>query len=128
MSLSERDCSLAFLGELSLCVYRTERVLGLAFAAGCIDLLVTQFTVVGEQRLSNMLGHCTARNIMYRGTRVAQSVKQLTLGLGSGSELRVCAIEPCIRLCAASREPAWDSLSPSVSAPPLLALYLFQNK
>ena len=32
--------------------------------------------------------------------------------------------EPHIRLCAGSMEPAWDSLPPSLSAPPLLVLPL----
>ena len=33
-------------------------------------------------------------------------------------------IEPYIRVCADSAEPAWDSLSPSLSTPPLLKLSL----
>ena len=57
-----------------------------------------------------------------RGIWVAQSVKHLTLGFCSGHELMVCEFEPRIRLCAESVEPAWDSLSPSLSAPTLLAL------
>ena len=46
-----------------------------------------------------------------RGAWVARSVKHL---------------KPCVRLCADGVEPAWDSLSPSLSAPPPLALA--QNK
>ena len=49
-----------------------------------------------------------------RGTWVAQSVKHLTLDFGSGHDLMVCEFEPCVRLCADSEEPAWDSLSPSL--------------
>ena len=55
---------------------------------------------------------------------MAQSAKHLTLGFGSGNDLTVPEIEPCLRLCADSVEPAWDSLSPSLSAPPLLSLSL----
>ena len=52
---------------------------------------------------------------------MAQSVKRLTLGFGSGDDLSVGGFEPCIRLCADSAEPALDSVSPSLSltAPPL---------
>ena len=42
---------------------------------------------------------------------MAQSVKHLTLGFGSGHDLTVRGFESCIRLCAESAEPAWDSLS-----------------
>ena len=45
---------------------------------------------------------------------MAQLVKRLTLGLGSGHDLTVCELEPCVRLCSDSIEPAWDSLSLSV--------------
>ena len=38
----------------------------------------------------------------------------------SGHDLTVCELEPLVRLCADSLEPALDSASPSVSAPPLL--------
>ena len=51
-------------------------------------------------------------------TCVAQLVKYLTLDFNSGRDLMVCGIEPCIGLCADSMEPAWDSLSPPLSAPP----------
>ena len=53
---------------------------------------------------------------------VAQSVKRQALGFGSGLDLTVCEIEPCIGLCADSVEPARDSLCPSLSAPPLLSV------
>ena len=57
-----------------------------------------------------------------------QSVKRLTLGSGSGHGLAVHEFKPCVRLYAESTEPAGDSLSPSLSAPPLLTLSLSQNK
>ena len=52
---------------------------------------------------------------------MAQLVKWRTLALGSGHDLMVPGIEPRFGLCAHSTEPAWDSLSPSLSAPPLFA-------
>ena len=52
---------------------------------------------------------------------MAQVVKHPTTDFGSGHDLMVHEIEPHIRLCADSAEPAWDSLSPSLSAlPPLV--------
>ena len=64
------------------------------------------------------------------GAWVAQSVEQPTLGLGSGHALSVRDFEPHVTwgLCADSAEPAWDSLSPSLSAPPLLSLFLSQKQ
>ena len=41
---------------------------------------------------------------------------------GSGHDLAVCEFEPHIQLAAVSAESASDPLSPSLSAPPLLAL------
>ena len=54
------------------------------------------------------------------GAWVAQSVKHLTLDLGSGHDLTACETEPLppIWLCADGRKPAWDSLT--FSAPLLL--------
>ena len=60
----------------------------------------------------------------YRGTWVAQSLKHLTLDLSSGLDFAVREMNPCIGLCADSMEPAWDSPSPSLSAPPPLMLSL----
>ena len=63
---------------------------------------------------------------------MAQSVKHLTLDFGSGQDLEVHGFEPHVRLCAESMKPGWDSLSLSLSAPPLLvhacALSLKINK
>ena len=66
-------------------------------------------------------------NLRNTGAWVPQSVKCLPLDFSSGYDLTVCEMEPCIRLCIDSAEPAWeawDSLSPSLSAPPLLVLTL----
>ena len=48
---------------------------------------------------------------------MAQSVKHLTLGFTLAHDLIVCGIEPCVELCIDSVEPAWNSLSPSLSVP-----------
>ena len=53
--------------------------------------------------------------IDYKGARVAQSVKRPTFDFGSGHDLTVHGIKPLIGLCADIVEPAWDSLSPSLS-------------
>ena len=42
------------------------------------------------------------------GAWVAQSLKHLPLDFGSGHDLTVRELEPCV-----SVEPAWDPLSPS---------------
>ena len=64
------------------------------------------------------------------GTWVAQSVKHLADDFGSGHDVIICGNEARIGLCADGVDPAWESLSPSPSAPPLLMLCLscFQNK
>ena len=51
---------------------------------------------------------------------MAQLAKRPTLGFGSGLDLTVREFEPHIELLIDGVEPAWDSLSPSFSAPPLL--------
>ena len=48
---------------------------------------------------------------------MAQSVKPLTLNLGTGYDLMAPGTEPHIGLCADSAQPAWDSLSPFPSLP-----------
>ena len=58
--------------------------------------------------------------IAHQGRLVAPSVKHLTLDPDSGHDLTVREIEPHAGLCPASAEPAWDSLSPCLSAPHLL--------
>ena len=60
------------------------------------------------------------------GAWAAQLVKGPTLDFSSGHDLMVCGIEPHVRLCTDSVEPAWDSVS-SRSARPLSAVYLKIN-
>ena len=55
---------------------------------------------------------------------MAQSVKRLALDFGLGHDLAVHGIEPCVRLCAYSVEPAWDSLSLCPYPAPALSLSL----
>ena len=55
---------------------------------------------------------------------MAQLVKCSTLGFSSGHDLMVCGFKPPVGLCLDSAELAWDSLSPSLSAPPQLSLSL----
>ena len=52
----------------------------------------------------------------------------LTLDFGSGHDLTVRGIEPRVRIYADREEPAWDSLSPSLYAPLLLARTLCFSK
>ena len=52
---------------------------------------------------------------------MVQSIGLLTLGYCSGHNLMVRGFESHIWLWADSAEPAWDSLSPSLSASPPLA-------
>ena len=61
-----------------------------------------------------------------KSTWVAQSVKRQTLSQATISTL--CEIEPHIRLCADSGEPAWDFLCPSVSAPSPVSLSFSVSK
>ena len=63
-----------------------------------------------------------------RGAWVAQLVKCITLDCGSGLDLTVHEIELRIRLYTDSMEPAWDSLSPSLSAPRPLVHALAHSK
>ena len=59
---------------------------------------------------------------------MAQLVKRLTLDLGSGRDLMVHKSKPHIRLHTDSMEPAWDSLSTSLSVLPPPAFSISQNK
>ena len=65
-----------------------------------------------------------------RGTWVAQLVKRPTPDFGSGHNLTVCEFKHHVELCTDSTEPVWNSLPPSLFAPPLLTHYLSlcQNK
>ena len=68
------------------------------------------------------------RKFSSRGACVAQLVSHPTLDFGSGHHLTVREFEPHIGLCADRAEPAWDCLSPSLSAPPPPALSLSLSK
>ena len=63
---------------------------------------------------------------------MALAIEHLSLDLGSGHDLSVRGIEPPVGLLADSEGPAWDSLSPFLSAPLLLsyscACSISQNK
>ena len=59
---------------------------------------------------------------------MCQLVKHLTVDFGSGCNLMVHGLEPHVTLCSDSMEIAWDSLSPSLSAPSLLALSVSLSK
>ena len=60
-------------------------------------------------------GSCPYKERRLGGTRKGQLVNGLTLDFSSSNDLTVREIEPHVRLCADSTEPAWDSLSPSPS-------------
>ena len=59
---------------------------------------------------------------------MSQSGKCPTLDFGSGHDLVVRGFEPRVRLRVGSMELAWDSLSPSLCAPPLLLQFLSLSK
>ena len=54
-----------------------------------------------------------------------QSVKLLTLDFGSGHDLMVCEIEPCIGLCTDSTEPTLGLSLPLPPSPHSSSLSLF---
>ena len=58
---------------------------------------------------------------------LGSSVKHLTLDFSSDHDLTVCEIESHISLCTNSVEPASDSLSPNLSAPPPLVHMLARS-
>ena len=47
---------------------------------------------------------------------MAQLVKHLSLDFGSGHDLMVCEFKPHVEACVGTAGPAWDSLSPCLSA------------
>ena len=57
------------------------------------------------------------KNLKGKGSWVAQLVEWPTLDFSSGHDLTVCGIESCVRLYIDNAEPAWDPLSPSLTAP-----------
>ena len=58
---------------------------------------------------------------------MAQSVMHPTLDFGSGHNLTIDEIKPCVRACSDSAGSAWESLPLSLHLP-LLALSLLINK
>ena len=62
------------------------------------------------------------------GTRVGESAKHRTLRFGAGHDLTVGEFKPHIGLHTDGAQLALDSLSPSLSAPPLLVLSLSLSK
>ena len=62
------------------------------------------------------------------GAWAAQSAERLTFGFRSGHDLTIGGFEPHIRPCTDSVEPAWDSLSLPLSAPPLTEWLLSFSK
>ena len=71
-----------------------------------------------KQPLNNSL------KMSYRGTWVTQSVKRPTWAQVMISQFVSASPALGSVLTAQSLEPAWDSVSPSLSAPPLLVLCL----
>ena len=63
-----------------------------------------------------------------RGSRVAQSVKHLTLDLGSGHGLAVRGFKAHIGLSVDGAEAAWGPVSPSLWPSPACALSLSLSK
>ena len=72
----------------------------------------------------------TIKHNLENSRRGTQMVKCLTLGFSSGHDFTVCEFKPRFGFCADSAGLAWDSLSPSLSAPlPLKHAYaLSQNE
>ena len=66
------------------------------------------------------------KNNKSRGSWVAQSIEHPSLDFSSGQDLTVHEIEP--HIVTVSTQPAWDSLSPSHSTPPLLTHTLSLSK
>ena len=90
-------------------------------------MLINPIVVITSQSIHMSNHHVVLFKIHnFRGTWVAQSVECLTLGFGSGHDLRVREFKPHVGLCTDSAEPAWDSLS--LSAPLLIMLSLSENK
>ena len=74
---------------------------------------------------NNYKGTYIPQNSLFSsGSWVVQLVECQTLDFGSGHNLIVYEIKPCVGLCADIMEPAWDSLSASLIAPSLLACML----
>ena len=87
--------------------------------ASSVFLLTADHFVISDASWGPALGGPSSSRITcsLRG-QGAQSGGRLTLDLGSRHDLMVRGFGTCVRLCADSVEAAWDSLPPSLSAPP----------
>ena len=92
---------------------------GEAGTRGKANPLLCPVSIFGVSSMQ-MYSH-TNHNSCLWGTRVAHWAKRLTLDFGSGHDLGVPGFKPHIGLHPDHVKPAWNSLSPSLSAPPLLA-------
>ena len=81
--------------------------------------LISQFPALG-MRGSSMISMGYLKDIQSQG-HLGGSINHVTLDFSSVHDLVVCRIKP---FCAVGVEPVWDSLSPSLSAPLLLALFI----
>ena len=84
-----------------------------------------------KSEIQSMAEECKGRVILnrkVRGAGVAQSVEGPTLDFSSGHDLTVSEFKPRFWLSTASMEPAWDSLSSSLSASPVHAYSLSLSK
>ena len=79
---------------------------------------------VGFHPSCNRKSEQSFKALFWGGTWVAQLLKPLTLGFGLGHDLTVPELEPQVRLCVDSSEPAWDSLSLPLPSPFFLSLSL----
>ena len=72
---------------------------------------------------SRLLDHDLSSSQMLNRMSHPGAPKLLILDLGPGHDLKIHEFKPCIGLCAGSMEPAWDALSPSLSASPPCSLF-----
>ena len=68
------------------------------------------------------------KNVYFGGTWVALSVTCLTLGFGSGHDLKVPEFKPQVRLHADKEKPGWDFLSVPLPYSCFHSLSLKMNK
>ena len=84
-------------------------------------ILFFHFTVDGHVYIWGIL------KIVLRGC-LGGSSKHPTLDFSEGYDLTAHEFEPRVGLCNDKAEHAWESLSPSFSAPPVLSFSVSQNK
>ena len=97
-----------------------------ALATGAYAVASSFF--VFKKYLACFYQYFSLKAVLGKGHWVAPLVKCPILGFGSGQDLMVCEFKPHIRLITEHAEPAWDSLSPclsALSAPSLLTTSLF---